>query len=210
MTTVAATEIPAKIPSAREVRERLRRDRERLQEHYAAYGLPQPAVIALHPSYLSVWLYRWSAYNFRKGRRMLARLLWHTNLILTGADLSFISEVGAGLVILHPISTQIFGRIGENCTIWGHGGIGGGISTEDIGAGPGLPIVGNGVNFGARSFVLGPVRIGDNCVLEPGVVVTRNAPAGSVLAIVQSRKVRGNSPIGDAAHGPDGDKHASC
>ena len=189
MTTgVTATAAPAEAKiSRRDVRDRLRRDRERLRTHYSAYSLPQPLILALHPSYLCVWLHRWSAYNFRQGHRLLARLLWHINLIATGADLSVNSEIGPGLVILHPITTQVFGRIGANCTLWGHGGIGGGVSIEDIGAGPGLPIVGDNVIFGARSMVLGPVSIGDNCVLEPGAIATRDIPSGSIVATVQSR-----------------------
>ncbi len=123
----------------REVRERLRRDRERLRAHYAAYGLPQPAILPLHPSYLAVWLHRWSAYNFRRGRPLLARLLWHVNLFVTGADISMISDIGAGLVILHPVSTTVFGRIGRDCTLWGHNSIGGGIRTRTSALGPDCP-----------------------------------------------------------------------
>jgi serine O-acetyltransferase len=174
-----------------EVRKRLRRDRQRLQTYYSTYGVPQPSILFLNPSYMCVWLHRWSAYHFQNERRLVARLLWHLNLLLTGADLSVISDIGPGLVIIHPISTQVFGRIGADCTIWGHGGIGGGVSVQDIGAGPGLPIVGDGVTFGARAMALGPVRIGDYCVLEAGVIATRDVPAGSIVSPQLQRTLRG-------------------
>jgi serine O-acetyltransferase len=171
-----------------DVRERLRRDRERLRAHYATHGLPEPSILALHPSYMCLWLHRWSAYHFSHDRRLWARLLWHLNLVITGADLGLSSDIGPGLVIIHPLSTLVFGRIGANCTIWGHAGMGGGLSRADIGAGPGLPIVGDGVTFGARSIVLGPVRVGDDCILEPGVIVTRDVPSGSTVSLEQPRR----------------------
>lgn len=208
MTDLAASaqSVRVHVPiTGREVRQRLRQDRERLRAHYAAYGSPQPRFLMLEPSYICIWLHRWSAYNFQHGNRLAARLLWHINLMLTGADLSVISEIGPGLIIVHPVSTQIFGRIGANCTIWGHGGIGGGVSTQDIGAGAGLPIVGDNVTFSARSMVLGPVRIGDNCLLEPGVIVTQDAPSGSVIVAPQSRKIRTTSSSENTAHIPRGD-----
>ena len=130
--------------------------------------------------------------------------------VLTGADVSVISDIGGGLVILHPVGVSVFGRIGDNCTLWGHNGIGGGVSNKDIGAGPGLPVVGNDVIFGARAAVLGPWRIGDDCRLEPGVVVTRNVPPGSVVAPLQNVKVVVQASLaGDAAHDRDGDQRRS-
>jgi serine O-acetyltransferase len=190
MTTAVAPSVSPGRVSRTEVRERLRRDRDRLRALYAEHGLQPPKILVLHPSYMCVWLHRWSAYHFQHGRRLRARALWHLNLLITGADLSVISDIGPGLVIVHPISTQVFGRIGANCTIWGYGGIGGGVSVEDIGAGPGLPIVGDGVTFGARSMALGPVRIGDHCVLEPGAIATRDVPAGSTVTTTQPRSFR--------------------
>jgi serine O-acetyltransferase len=130
-----------------------------------------------------VLLHRLSAHHFTAGRRLLARFFWHLNLLLTGADIGPISQSGPGLVILHPISTQIFGRIGADCTIWGHGGIGGGRGEADIGAGPGLPILGDRVTLAPRATVLGAVRIGDDCVLGAGVVVMRDLPANSEVQL---------------------------
>ena len=169
--------------SWREVRERLLRDRERLLEHYALHRVDPPRVLWLHPSYQCVLLHRISAYHFRCGRRLLARFFWHLNLSLTGADFGPISDAGAGLVVLHPVSTQVFGRLGVDCTLWGHGGIGGGRSPEDIGAGPGLPVVGDRVVFGPRSIVLGPVRIGDDCEIGPGCIVMQELPPGTRVEV---------------------------
>jgi serine O-acetyltransferase len=170
-------------PDQYEVRERLRRDRERLLEHYATHMVNTPRVLWLHPSYQCILLYRLSAYQFRRGRRLLARFLWHLNLWLTGAEFGLISDAGAGLVVIHPMSTYVFGHLGRDCTLWGHGGIGGGRGLEDIGAGPGLPVVGDRVVFAPRVMVLGPVRIGDDCEIGPGCIVLRELAPGTRVEV---------------------------
>jgi hypothetical protein len=96
-----------------ETRMRLRRDRERLERLFEEHGLPMPRRLRLHPSYQSVLLHRLSHHFFHNGHRFLARLFWHFNLLLTGADIAPLSEIGPGLVIVHPISTLIFGRVGR-------------------------------------------------------------------------------------------------
>jgi serine O-acetyltransferase len=145
---------------------------------FADYGVPPPRVLAFHPSYQAVLLHRLSHYFFYRNCRLLARLLWHLNLVLTGADIAPISDIGPGLLLVHPISTQIFGRVGADCTFWGHGGVGGGRSNEDIGAGPGLPVVGNNVYIGPFAMVLGAIRIGDHCEIGPGCLVLRDLSPG--------------------------------
>jgi serine O-acetyltransferase len=110
------------------------------------------------------------------------------NLVMTGADIAPISEIGPGLLVVHPISTQIFGRVGANCTFWGHGGMGGGRSNKDIGAGPGLPVVGDNVYFGASALALGPVRVGDGCEIGPGCTIMRDLSPGTKIEPAESRR----------------------
>jgi serine O-acetyltransferase len=162
-----------------DVRAYLSRDRERLLELLRLQGKSEPSVLWLHPSYQSVFFFRLAAYHFQKGRRMLARMLWHINFYLTGADFGVTTVAGPGLVILHPASTQLFGKVGADCTFFGWGGVGGGRSAKDVGAGPGLPVIGDRVTFRARSLVLGPVQVGDDCEVGPGCFVMRDLVAGS-------------------------------
>ena len=170
-----------------EVRQRLRRDRERLRGLRGTNGLPL-GILALNPSYQCIWLHRVSNYFFRRNHRLLARFLWHLNLLLTGADIGPISEIGPGLLLVHPISTQIFGRLGADCTIWGHCGVGGGRSNKDIGAGPGLPIIGDNVTLWPNSMVLGPVHLGDGVEVGPGCTIMRDLPPGTKVEPAESRR----------------------
>jgi serine O-acetyltransferase len=140
---------------------RLRADRQRLR----AFLEDRPYLAAqwlwLSPSYQAVFLHRWSHYFYRKRRRLLARFLWHVNLVLTGADISPISDIGPGLVLAQPVAVILVGKAGCNLLVHAHASIGGGMSSEDIGFGAGLPILGDDVVLEFSALVLGPVRIGN-------------------------------------------------
>lgn len=125
-------------------------------------------------SFLSVFLYRISRYLYTRRLTLPARLIWQTNLFLTGADLNPISSTGPGLVIIHPPSVTLVGSAGRNLTIEGLGGLGGGMDLRDIGAGPGLPLLGDDVYLQRGAMVLGPVVIGNRVTVAAGCTVTRD------------------------------------
>ncbi|MBE7421026.1 MAG: Serine acetyltransferase [Rhodocyclaceae bacterium] len=175
--------------SAAQTRERLRADRERVCALLRDSGV-KAGCLWLCPSWQAVWLHRWSHFHFANSRRLLARALWHFNLLLTGADISPMGDFGPGLLIRCPLGVVMLGKSGANLSVHGHGGMGGGISAEDIGAGPGLPVLGANVCLHFSAFVLGPVRIGDGAVLGPRCVVTRDVPAGGVMEVGEPRLMR--------------------
>jgi serine O-acetyltransferase len=88
-----------------------------------------------------------------------------------------LADIDEGLVLAHPLGIIIIGKVGKNATFFARGGVGGGLSKKDIGAGPGLPVVGDGVTFEINAVVLGPVRIGDN-VRVRSVLVTSDIAEG--------------------------------
>ena len=167
-------------PEAREVRACLRRDRERLLAWRAEQALGG-AGLAFDPSYQAVWLHRWSGFLFARGRRLPARLLWQINLFLTGADISPLSRFGAGLLLRCPLGVVLVGRAGADLTVGAQAVIGGGLSRRDIGAGPGLPVLGDGVELEVGAIVLGPVRIGSGARIGPRCVVAADLPAGAAV-----------------------------
>jgi serine O-acetyltransferase len=162
---------------------RLRRDRERLIERLQAQPGGRPFLLWTHPSYQCVALQRWSYFCYTQGWVMAGRLLWHFNLILTGADLSMICDFGPGLLVLVPCSVATVCRTGADFTMYGHCGVGGGTPRRgNIGAGPGLPVLGDGVELGWGSVIVGPVHIGDGVRIGALCVVARDLPAGSDVA----------------------------
>ena len=59
---------------------------------------------------------------------------------------------------------------------------------DAVGAGPGLPVVGDNVDVGSTSLIAGPIRIGDDVKIGPGCVVTRDTPRGTVLELDLPRR----------------------
>lgn len=152
----------------------LRADRARLDRILRDRGIPASGMLS--PSFLCVALYRMSHYLFVNGRTITARLVWQVNLFLTGADISPMCRLGAGLVVIHPVAATIVGSAGRCLTVEGHGGLGGGLALTDIGAGPGLPLLGNDVTLARGASVLGPARIGNGVCIGPGCTVVRDLP----------------------------------
>jgi serine O-acetyltransferase len=161
---------------------RLRDDWARLDEHFDTLPGQRPTRRWFHPSYQCVLLHRLSYHFYARRRRMLARVFWHLNLLLTGCDIAPLSNVGGGLVIHFPLAIGLIGTVGRNCTIEGHGGIGGGTRRhEDIGAGPGLPVVGDDVVLGWGALIMGPIRVGHRVAIGHGAVVTTDVPDDTVV-----------------------------
>ena len=165
-----------------DTRRRLREDRERLRDHYQHDHERLPRVLILNPSYQCVLLSRLSFYCFGRGWRIVARVLWQVNLWLTGADIAPISDVGGGWVADCPVSTIVTGKIGRNFTSSSQAGVGGGMTSHaDIGAGPGLPIIGDDVTLGPGALVMGPIRVGDRVRIGARCAVTTDIPGDSVV-----------------------------
>jgi serine O-acetyltransferase len=52
----------------------------------------------------------------------------------------------------------------------------------------GKPIIGNRVDIGVGACILGPVTVGDDCVIGPNSVVLKHLPPGSVVMGVPARQ----------------------
>ena len=158
-----------------QTRQRLRADRARVRQSCApeADGIG----VYLHPAFVCVLLHRLSHHCHRRGHRWLARLWWHLNTMASGADISAPADLGAGLLIPNPVGVAIAGRAGRNLTVMAGSGLGGELGRrEDVGAGPGLPWLGDDVWIEARSGVMGPVRVGDRVRIRTGLPVASDVP----------------------------------
>ena len=156
---------------------RLRADRRRLAELLTDLQGHRPAALTFHPSYICVFLYRIANHFFRAGHRFVARFFWHLNTLLTGADISAPADLGEGLVIVSPPGTAIMGSAGRNLTVMPCAGLGGEVGRrEDIGAGPGLPLLGDDVILEPHCGVLGPVKVGHRVRVPAGIGLTQDVP----------------------------------
>ncbi|MGH8610823.1 MAG: serine O-acetyltransferase [Gammaproteobacteria bacterium] len=130
--------------------------------------------IGITPSIVALTLYRFSHYFYVKRLRILAWLLWLFNRYLTGVDITPSTEIGASCYIGHTVGTVISGKLGNNVMMFNGPCIGGGMGRGDVGAGEGLPVIGDNVVIGARALIGGPIRIGNNVSIGAGALVLKD------------------------------------
>jgi putative colanic acid biosynthesis acetyltransferase WcaB len=107
---------------------------------------------------------------------------------LMGIDLPLAVDAGAGLVIYHGVGLVVHEAcvLGANVVLRQGCTLGAGRSEgSEL-----VPQVGNDVEFGAGSIVLGGVHLGDGCKIGAGSVVLDDVPPGAVVAGNPARVVR--------------------
>lgn len=157
----------------------LRQDAARLRRYLRSrYGYA-PVTWFLDPAWLCVLLHRLSHRAWRRERMKQARLFMQANSLLTGADIQPGSVIGGGLLAPSPAGVNISGRVGRNLVVMALGGIGGNTPDKDVGAGPGLPVLGDDVTVGQFTGIQGSIVIGDDVVFNPGSGVVASVPGGS-------------------------------
>lgn len=105
-----------------------------------------------------------------------------------GTYIDFSTSIGPGLYIGHPNSIVINTRsvIGANCTL-SHGVTLG--QTHNRSKQPGVPVVGDRVYLGCGAKILGGIQIGDDSVVAPNAVVTKNVSAMAVMGGIPARMI---------------------
>ena len=174
-----------------ETRRRMAEDRLRLLTSLARDDARRGLPLICHPAHLCTVLHRMSHYFSCRGHRFVARLLWHLNVVLTGADIHPAADIGGGLLIPYPASISIAGNAGRNLTVMALSGIGGELNDQsDIGAGPGLPILGDDVYMAPHTGILGPIRVGHRVRIEAGSILTCPVPDGAQVTSAPVRSLR--------------------
>ncbi len=178
----------------RETRALIRSDLDRVARH-----LQQPdsfvhrVYFFLLPGSQALFWYRLSRYLLLANWKRLARFISLFSIYLTRAEIPPTTIIGPSALVAHATNVYLFGRMGARLTVQGDGGCGGGFGIDDIGGGPGYPVLGDDVvlAFGAR--VLGPVRVGDGARVGPGALVTGDVPARALVMWAKPRIIQGGA-----------------
>ncbi|KQT74373.1 serine O-acetyltransferase EpsC [Microbacterium sp. Leaf436] len=157
----------------------------RIREDVAAAKLRDPAarsgleIALLYPGLHAVWMHRVSHRLWRQGLRFPARALSQVTRWLTGIEIHPGATIGRRFFIDHGMGVVVgeTAEVGDDVMLY-HGVTLGGRQRE---GGKRHPTLHDGVAVGAGAKVLGPITLGAHSVVGANAVVTRDAPAGSVL-----------------------------
>lgn len=163
----------------------------RVREDISAARLRDPAarssveVALLYPGLHAIWVHRVSHALWQRGLRLPARAGSQVARWLTGVDIHPGAQIGRRFFIDHGMGVVIgeTAEIGDDVMLY-HGVTLGG-RTRD--AGKRHPTLGDGVAVGAGAKILGPITIGSGSVVGANAVVTRDAPADSVLVGIPAK-----------------------
>jgi serine O-acetyltransferase len=143
-------------------------------------------VFWLYSGVHAVWGYRLAHRMWRfRGLRFLARLVSQVTRFLTGVEIHPGATIGRRFFIDHGMGVVIgeTAELGDDVMLY-HGVTLGGRSSEREKR---HPTLGNHVTVGAGAAILGPVMIGDHCVVGAQAVVTTDAPAHSLLVGIPAK-----------------------
>lgn len=191
---------PAAIPDAvspdrltwADTRALIRSDLSRIASHMeegASFG--HRVYYFLLPGMQALFWHRIARYWYLRRWTKLARFIALFATYLTRSEIPPTTSIGASALVAHATGVYLFGRIGARFTVQGEGGCGGGFGVDDIGGGPGYPVVGDDVVLAFGAKVLGPVRIGDGVHVGPCALVTTDVPEHSLVMWPKARIIVG-------------------
>lgn len=149
-------------------------------------------VILAYPGLHAIWMYRIAHRLWRRGSKLLARLLSNSARRLTGIEIHPAATIGKGLFIDHGMGIVIgeTSIIGDDVTLY-HGVTLGGTSLEKKKR---HPTIGDRVTIGAGAKILGDICIGSDSRIGANAVVVKNVPANSVVVGVPGQIVHRHIP----------------
>ncbi|MCR2818180.1 serine O-acetyltransferase [Microbacterium sp. zg.Y1090] len=169
----------------------------RAREDVAAARLRDPAarngleIALLYPGLHAIWSHRVAHTLWLRGLRLPARALSQLTRWLTGVEIHPGARIGRRCFIDHGMGVVIgeTAEIGDDVLLY-HGVTLGGRTRN---GGKRHPTLGDRVLVGAGAKVLGPITIGAGTAIGANAVVTKDAPADSVLVGVPA-KARKRTP----------------
>src|SRR5690606_13861411 len=155
-------------------------------------------VLTCYPGLHAVWLHRLAHWLWRRGLKLLARLVSHISRWLTGIEIHPGAKIGRRFFIDHGMGVVIgeTAEIGDDVTLY-HGVTLGGTTWNK---GKRHPTLADGVVVGAGAKVLGPFTVGAGAKVGSNAVVTKEVPPGATVVGIPGRvieKVGGASPASE-------------
>ena len=129
--------------------------------------------------------YRISHYLYTKKIPLLPLLLTRVIQILYAIDIDYKAILEGGIVIIHGVGVVI-GQgaiVRSNTTIYHGVTLGRKKQGLKIPPDDGFPIIQRNCVLGAGAKIIGPVRVGENCIIGPNCVVTDSIPSNTIIKL---------------------------
>ena len=154
-------------------------------------------VLLCYPGLHAIWAHRLSHRLWRRGNKLLARIISQTMRLITGIEIHPGATLGHGFFIDHGMGVVIgeTAEVGNNVTLY-HGVTLGGTSLHKTKR---HPTIGDNVVIGAGAKVLGAITIGNNSRIGANAVVIKSTPPDSVVVGVPGQVVIRDHVV----HAPD-------
>lgn len=158
------------------LKEYLNTDWARLCALLETPGRPRRFASHFGPRFAPVTLLRCAQVAHFRGFYRLAKLFSFLNFILFNLEVPARLPIGPGIVIPHPQGIVLgASSIGSNATIFHQVTLGGMVA--DFVYDPNKrPKVGNNVTISVGAKVLGPIELGDGCIIGANAVVLSDVP----------------------------------
>lgn len=157
-------------------------------------------VLLVYPGLHALWLHRVSHYLWKRGLRLLARVVSHGARLLTAIEIHPGAVIGRRFFIDHGAGVVIgeTAEIGDDVLMY-QGVVLGGTTLEKRKR---HPTIGDNVVIGSAAILLGPITVGDGARIGANSVVVRSVPPGAVVVGVPGRVVEDRGkPVMDLEHG---------
>jgi serine O-acetyltransferase len=139
------------------------------------------------PRFAPVALVRYAQIAHARGYRRIAKVFSLVNFMLFNLEVPARLAIGPGLVIPHPQGTVLgASKIGINATIFHQVTLGGKVADFEYDAEK-RPCVGDNVILSVGAKILGPVQLGDGCVIGANAVVLDDVPPGAMAVGVPAK-----------------------
>ncbi len=153
-------------------------------------------VALCYPGFHALRMHRLAHAAWRRGWRLLARLISHLGRFLTGIEIHPGAMIGERFFIDHGLGVVIgeTSEIGDDVTLY-HGvtlgGIAPSVDTASQVDRKRHPTIKNGVIVGSGAQILGPITVGAGARVGANAVVVKDVPEGVTVTGIPARVVGG-------------------